>query len=280
MPFLMYIFVKRVCYNLNKNGGSTLNNNKKALIRQAKIRDMLFKKDVVTLKEFCDTLNASVATIRNDLTYLEKQGVLKRVLGGAVSIEGTPTNTKYSTRINLYKDVKMDIVKYAVDHYVKEGMCIGLDAGSTCHYVAQYILEKDIECTIVTNAFNVINLLSKSDKIKLFCAGGYLDKEHNSYHDETALKSLEGMKTDLYFLSPNGISEEFAITSTAEDENPVKKLMMENAKKTYVLADHSKFERKAEVPLAGFDEIEKIICDDYPKTKISKRKLIKVEKPQ
>ena len=146
-------------------GGIGVNNNKKALIRQGKIRDMLVQKDVVTLKEFCETLNASVATIRNDLTSLEKQGVLKRVLGGAVSIEGTPTNTRYSTRINLYKEEKQKIAKYAVDNFVKEGMVIALDAGSTCHYAAQYILEKDIECTIITNAFNIVNILSKSNVI-------------------------------------------------------------------------------------------------------------------
>lgn len=254
-----------------------MNNNKKAMIRQSRIRDMLVQKDVVTLKEFCDTLQASVATIRNDLTYLEKQGVLKRVIGGAVSIEGTPTNTGYSTRINLYKDVKTSIARYAVDKYVKEGMTIALDAGSTCHFMAQYILEKDMKCTIVTNAFNIINLLSKSDKITLFCAGGYLDKEHNSYHDAFALKCMEEVYTDLCFLSPNGINEESEITSSSEAENPIKQLMMKNAKKTYILADHSKFERKATVPLAKFDEIEKIICDDAPKTGIPKNKIVKVK---
>lgn len=257
-------------------GGIGVNNNKKALIRQGKIRDMLVQKDVVTLKEFCETLNASVATIRNDLTSLEKQGVLKRVLGGAVSIEGTPTNTRYSTRINLYKEEKQKIAKYAVDNFVKEGMVIALDAGSTCHYAAQYILEKDIECTIITNAFNIVNVLSKSDKINLFCAGGFLDKEHNSYHDETALKCMEMMKSDILFLSPNGICEECGITSTAEKENPIKQLMIKNTNKIYVLADHTKFERKATFSLVSIDEIEKIICDDHPKVKISKRKLIKV----
>ena len=110
--------------------------------------------------------------------------------------------------VNLYKEEKQKIAKYAVDNFVKEGMVIALDAGSTCHYAAQYILEKDIECTIITNAFNIVNILSKSDKINLFCAGGFLDKEHNSYHDETALKCMEMMKSDILFLSPNGICEE------------------------------------------------------------------------
>ena len=84
------------------------------------------------------------------------------------------------------------------------------------------------------------------------------------------------MKSDILFLSPNGICEECGITSTAEKENPIKQLMIKNTNKIYVLADHTKFERKATFSLVSIDEIEKIICDDHPKVKISKRKLIKV----
>lgn len=238
-----------------------MNNSKKARIRQSKIREMLVKKDVVTLKEFCDTLQVSVATIRNDLTYLEKQGVLKRVLGGAISIEGTPTNMVYHTRINLYKEEKKQVAKYALDTYVKEGMCIALDAGSTCQFLAQYLLEKDIACTVITNAFNVISLLSKSDKIEIYSAGGKLDKAHNSYHDDIAVQSMKKLKSDVYFLSPNGICADAGITSTAKEENTIKRLMMKNAEKTIVLADSSKFEREASILLASFDEIECIITN-------------------
>ncbi len=87
-----------------------MNNSKKARIRQSKIRDMLQKKDVIKLQEFCEELNASIATIRNDLTYLEEMGVLKRVLGGAISTEGTPRNTGYHARITMAKKKKWKLL--------------------------------------------------------------------------------------------------------------------------------------------------------------------------
>ena len=49
-----------------------MNNSKKARIRQDKIRDMLLTKELISVQEFCEQLNASQATIRNDLTYLEQ----------------------------------------------------------------------------------------------------------------------------------------------------------------------------------------------------------------
>ena len=52
-----------------------MNNSKKARIRQDKMRDMLLTKELISVQEFCEQLNASQATIRNDLTYLEQQNV-------------------------------------------------------------------------------------------------------------------------------------------------------------------------------------------------------------
>ena len=58
--------------------------SQKAMERQSRIRDLLCSKGTLTLQELVVLLNCSEATIRNDLSKLEKEGVLQRVFGGAV----------------------------------------------------------------------------------------------------------------------------------------------------------------------------------------------------
>ena len=238
-----------------------MNNSKKARIRQGKIRDMLQKQDVVKLQQFCSELNASIATIRNDLTLLEKQGVLKRVLGGAISCEGTPRNTGYHARITVLKKEKMAIAKYVVQTYVKEGVVVCLDAGSTNHFIAQEILNQDITCTVITNSFNVAGVLAKANKVTLLCAGGQLNREQNAYYDEVAVASVSGYKSDVYFISPNGLSIKAGITNSAKQEGIIKKVFAKNAQKIIVVADYLKFDKVADELLLSYHDVEEVISD-------------------
>ncbi|MEG0410922.1 MAG: DeoR/GlpR family DNA-binding transcription regulator [Erysipelotrichaceae bacterium] len=238
-----------------------MNNNKKAQIRHNQIRDMLLKKDIIDVHEFCDTLHASQATIRNDLAYLENLNYLKRVLGGAVSTEGTPRNTTFHSRISIFKQEKEEIASYVVKNYIKKGMIIALDAGTTCLAIAQKLMEEDISCEVITYSFAVANMLSKTNHISIYLAGGKLDYKHYSFHDELTLACIEKLHCDLFFLSPNGIDINAQITSAATQENIIKTTLMKQANQTVVVCDHSKFNKTALKVLCKLNEVEAIVTD-------------------
>ena len=54
--------------------------------RKIKIEEMLKRKPSVTTSELTELFQVSVETIRRDLEYLESQGRLRRVHGGAVAV--------------------------------------------------------------------------------------------------------------------------------------------------------------------------------------------------
>lgn len=247
-----------------------MNNSKKAQERHNLIRDMLLEKDLIRIQEFCDTLNVSEATIRNDLTFLEKQHVLKRILGGAVSTEGTPRNTNYHLRSSLYVEEKKQIAKYAVAHYISSGMTIILDAGTTCCYLAQELLKCNISCTVITNSFTVATILEKSMNIQLYMIGGKYDREHSSFYDHTAIAEIKSIYSDLYFLSPNGIDIKGNITSSASGEHEVKQAFIKQANKIIVVGDHSKLGKTALKVLCHLDNIHCIITDQFADIKMVK----------
>lgn len=224
--------------------------SKKAAERQEKIRDLLLSKGTLTLNELCQTFQCSEATMRNDLTKLEKQGVLKRVLGGAVANENTPRNSTIAKRLNEELDAKNQIAEYVIQKIIKPNMIITLDSGTTNMALAQKLLDYKIPCIIVTNSFHVASIVSKAENIQLCLAGGCYDPEHGSFHDDVSDLILKSYRSEICFLSPNGVDKDGMVTNSGLAENSIKQQMRRQAVHTILLADNTKL---------GHTEL-KIIC--------------------
>ena len=139
-------------------------------------------------------------------------------------------------------------------------MTICLDAGTTNQYIAQALMEKDIPCKVITNASNILSTLIKSKNIEIHLIGGKLNKEHNAFFDRKAIEQAEQYKTDIYFLSPNGI-DSHCISLSSRQEAIIKRVFIENANKVIVVADHSKFNRNAGNYLMDVEDVNEFISD-------------------
>lgn len=239
-----------------------MTNANKVNKRHEEIRDLLLSNGSVTLQELCSKLNCSEATIRNDLTTLERQGVLKRMYGGAVANENTIRNTKINKRINENISEKEQIANYVVKNLIKPNMIITLDSGTTTMALAQKLLDKKIPCTIITNSFNVASIVSKSEAINLYLSGGFYDPDHGSFHDEVSAYVFESYQSEICFISPNGISADGLITNSGTSENPIKKKMMSQANRTVLLADYTKIGATELNVLCKPQDIDCLITDE------------------
>ena len=227
-----------------------MQNNKKAMNRQEQIKDLLLVNGSVSLQELCRIFHCSPATIRNDLTFLEKQGSLKRMYGGAIPNENTASNTSMDNRIQKNRIQKNKIAKYVVEHILKENMVITLDSGTTTMEVAEEIVKAKLPCTIITNSFRVATVLSTLDCIKLIVTGGIYDFKHESFHDEVSDLVLKNYQSEICFISPNGINEMGIVTNSGSSENAIKKSMMKQSTYKILLADSSKI-GKTELNVLG-----------------------------
>lgn len=243
-----------------------MENSNKVNKRHNEIRNLLLLNGSVTLQELCSKLNCSEATIRNDLTALESQGVLKRMHGGAVANENTIRNTKINKRLNENMKEKEQIADYVVKHLIKPNMIITLDSGTTTMALAQKLLDSKISCTVVTNSFNVASIVSKSENINLYLAGGFYDPDHGSFHDEVSDYIFRNYQSEICFISPNGISTEGLITNSGTSENPIKKRMMSQANKTVLLADYTKIGVTELNILSNPNNIEYLVTDENIKS--------------
>ncbi len=233
----------------------------KTEIRHEKIRGLLIANDLVTVSDFCRALNCSEATIRNDLRYLEGQGLIKRSFGGAVANGNTALYANMSMRAIAYKKEKETIARYIVDHVLSSGQTIILDSGTTHVEIAQKILESSLELTVLTCSFAAASILVKSSRIKLFIAGGRYDDRDASFHDEISQAIFHSMRADICFLSVNGVSETAGFTIPSPEEAAIKQAMLRCSQKRIVTADHSKLGRIGLKVVCGFDEVDTLITN-------------------
>ncbi|MEA5018648.1 MAG: DeoR/GlpR family DNA-binding transcription regulator [Erysipelotrichaceae bacterium] len=242
----------------------------KTEIRHNAIKELLLINNFYSIDDFCHDLKVSEATIRNDLTYLEKQGKLRRVKGGAIAILGTMYETVYARRSSMHTDEKLKIARYIVDNVIKEGMLITLDSGSTCRMIAEAIVHKKRKCTVITNSLATASFLVKSPVASVHLAGGKYNRENDSFHDELTVEAISRFHSDVFFLSPDGIDTDL-ITTEYNTEHFVKQEMIKQSGSIIVVGDYSKLGVKCLKKICETRIVDRIITDDKASDKIRKK---------
>ncbi len=213
-----------------------------------------------TLAELCTLLDTSESTVRRDLAYLDEKGMLVKVRGGAMSAQATDNFTALERDVAekalLFNDEKVAIAKYAAS-LIEEGDFIFLDAGTTTEKMIEFIPEKNV--TFVTNAFVHAMKLAKRG-FRVFVPAGEIKVTTEAIVGADCIKSLAEYNFTKSFIGVNGISLSVGFTTPDKTEAEVKRAVITNSRKSYFLADHSKFDKITAVNIAPLTE-GKIITD-------------------
>jgi DeoR family transcriptional regulator, fructose operon transcriptional repressor len=212
--------------------------------------------------ELSERLEVSAATVRRDLQVLAQAGQVQRVRGGAMVTPATmdPSEPLYQEKIRRNVRQKRAIAREAVRR-VREGDVIALDSGSTTSYVAKELLSFG-SLTVITTDIKIAALLADSPGIDVIATGGSVRTGLYSLIGPLAEHALSGLNAMHVFLGADAIDQRHGVTNANLAEVAIKRALLRCGRYTYLLADHTKFDRVslAEVaPLAGFDEV---ISDD------------------
>lgn len=229
--------------------------------RHEKIRAMLIANNVVSLGEFCVALKCSESTIRNDLKYLEGQGLLTRTFGGAVANESTKYNISMNTRDKLNLAGKKAIARFVVNTLIKSGDIVTLDSGTTNREIARCLLEAARPATVITNSLAVITTLAAAPGITLYASGGMFHPAKSAFIDEAAAACISGMRSGMYFMSCDGFSAGAGATISDPEETAIKQEMARCAAATYCVADSSKAGQAALKVVLPVESMTAIVTD-------------------
>ena len=227
--------------------------------RHSQILSILEVKGSVTVSELVEELETSESTIRRDLAFLDRNKWLKKVRGGAVKSESgiILTEPNVPDKKKIFASEKEMIAKYAASA-INTRVFMFIEAGITTEKMIGYINEK--KATYVTNGFNHARLLAKRG-MKVHLMGGEVKESTEAIVGVSCLEMLRKFNFTKCFLGTNGISAESGFTTHDIEEASVKRLAAERSYVTYILADHSKFDKTATVTFADISKA--CIITDY-----------------
>jgi len=122
--------------------------------RQEKIAEYLLQNSSVYVQELAKIFNVSSMTIHRDLDELEKQGILRKVRGGATAQPSSLFESDFRYRLDFARNAKLAIARFAI-RYIEPGQAIMMDDSTTTLTLAELV--KDIQpLTVITNSFPII----------------------------------------------------------------------------------------------------------------------------
>jgi len=198
-------------------------------------------------------------TVRRDLTALERRGVLRRVHGGAIPVERMGIEPGVADRESHASGQKDRIARAALDE-LPDGGSIILDAGTTTVRLAE-LLPTDREFTVVTHSIPVASVLISRPNITLQLLGGTVRGRTLAAVGEWTRAQIAEVFADVAFMGTNSISVEHGLTTPDIAEAAVKRALIDAARRTVVLADHTKFGRESFARVAPLSDVDTVITD-------------------
>jgi DeoR/GlpR family transcriptional regulator of sugar metabolism len=220
----------------------------------------------VDAEDLSRQLAVNSSTIRRDLEKLERQHLLRRIHGGAVPIDTLSYSTygqDLTFQINMSKQPaeKARIAQAAIN-LILPGDTIALSPGTTTTYLARQIRQSQLQnLHVVTNALNIAMELANLPGITLTLIGGILLPDFFALVGPTAEQALKEMYVARAFLGVTGLHSLHGLTGPNQLEAFTHRMMLEHARQTIVLADHTKLDHLALYAIAPITAIQMVITD-------------------
>lgn len=229
--------------------------------RQQIILDYLEEHSSVNVVDLSKMLHVSEVTVRKILDSMQKQGLLRRTWGGAVSLSSSVKELEHENKSAKHVAEKREIAQKAYS-FIEDGDAIYLDSGSTNMELAKLLVSGPRKGLVVgTNAINIACELSAAPNIEVYVTGGVLRRKAMSCVGPMAEEALKGVYYDKGFISTYHCTLKRGLTTPNAYEAHFKRCLMQVCKEKFSLADHSKFGNDSMMHIADAQEMDYIITD-------------------
>lgn len=228
------------------------------LDRRNQIVAMITQQRTVKNAELMERFGISIETVRRDLEYLEQQGYLRRVYGGAVLNTSLGSEPEYASRAQA-QHAEKDAIALEAAKLVEPSDSIYLGVGTTVQAMAQHI--KGIgELTVFTNAVRTAVELSEVPGCTVVLPGGQLRAKELTLSGFPSEENLGQFNVDKAFIGIGGITES-GVTDFHIGEARLHRQMIRNARQSIVLADSGKLGVRAMTNVCALEEIDVVVTD-------------------
>ena len=225
--------------------------------RKHRIESYLQKVEFASLEELAGHVQASVSTVRRDLTVMEAGGNLKRTHGGARVTTPKSDEFIFSARDTHQLDEK-EAIGEACAKLIRPNQSIIIDAGTTVYHVARHLEGKAPQ--IVTNSLPVANHFAAANRVELVVSGGVIYPRLGVLVGPLAVEAFSKIHADVAVMSAGGITLE-GLTNSHGLLIDIQLAMIRAAAKVIFCLDHTKFGRRSMTQLCDLEPIDVIVTD-------------------
>lgn len=217
---------------------------------------------MVSIVDMAGQLGVSQMTVRRDMQALEKEGYATLVSGGAQRTGRIASELPQAEKRRLQYAEKVAIARKAIS-MIRPGAAIYFDAGTTCLAIAEAITARSElrdSVLVVSNDFTVVSHLMHNANCRLYHTGGEVLRANKSCVGEITANVISRLNLDVAFLSASSWDAEW-ISTPSEPKISVKLAAAKAARRSFLVADSTKFGRLGFFNIIKLQELDGIITD-------------------
>lgn len=226
--------------------------------RKREIQKLLQAQGKVKTLALAELFEVSEPTIRRDINEMEEQGLLIRTHGGAIALDTAEKEPSFVEKSDRLQKEKEQIGRIAAA-MIHDGDTVVMDTGTTTLMIARHMQAENV--TVVTNSLDIAYELENKPNVEILITGGVIRWNTRAMVGPVADSALDRFRVDLAFIGANAVSIENGITTPNVGEADIKRKMIRVARKTFLVLDHTKFDRTTFSRIADLSEISGIITD-------------------
>lgn len=208
-----------------------------------------------SVKELVNLLGVSSVTIRQDLNYLEKEGLLRRVHGGAVLKDADDI----ANRMGVNYEKKLKIARAAAE-FVSSGESVLIESGSVNALLARELVKKGQIHMLTTNIY-IARQFRTNPEASIVVLGGIYQHQSESMVGKVTRLCIDNINFSKAFLGIDGFTQESGFTSRDFYRAEISSHIIEKCKDVFILSDSGKFGQTAITNICPASAIQHVVTD-------------------
>lgn len=230
-------------------------------LRQARILATLEENPAIRVNQLAEDLSVSTETIRRDLAELDQRGRLSRTYGGAISGSNRfepALNDRLLLNVAERGRIAAQAVKLVAD---EEALLLG--GGATMLQFARALRGVDRRLTVITATYPVALELAANPLIEVVLLPGTFEAQERMVCGPETIRAVERYRARVALIGASGLNGE-GVSEAMLGAGEVYAAMLRSAERSFVLADHGKFGKRALVLLAPWSAAMTLVTDRDP----------------
>lgn len=224
--------------------------------RHTRILESMGSDDRISVSELSEKLDVSTVTIRQDLNYLEGEGLLKRVHGGAVLKD----RDDLANRLGVNYEKKLRIAR-RVASLIGEGETILIESGSVNVLLARELL-KEKRVTIITTNVYIARQFRGNENASIIILGGIYQNVSETLVGKITKACIDQIHIHKAFIGIDGYASGAGFMLRDLLRAEISSYIIQKTREVYVVTDSSKFGRKELTTICSLTEIQHVATNN------------------